>query len=151
MAVPLSEFADKMSDITLVIAKEFTRRATCELFKGAITMPQFLVLNFLSTRGDSRMSDLAHFMGVTTAAMTGIVERLVEGGYVTRLAEPNDRRVIKIKLTAKAAGLVKKVHGQRRQMIMDIFGRLSEKDRQDYLKIITEISGILSNGETKIS
>ena len=90
------------------------------------------------------MSDLAHFMSVSTAAMTGTVGRLVSYGYVIRELEPKDRRVIKIKVTSKGSNIVKKINCQRRQMIIDVFAKVSEHDRSDYLRVLTKIEEVLS-------
>lgn len=139
----LLEFADKMNEIMPSLIREFSRRQANELYKGKITLPQFLILDFLLKKDNSKMSDLAHFMKVTTAAMTGIVERLVKYGYVVRGYEPDDRRIIKIGLTSKGKTLVKRIDEQRRKMIINIFGRLSESDRQDYLRILMNVYNVL--------
>jgi len=141
----LSGFADKMSEILPVIIKEFSRRQAIELYSGRITLPQFLILDFLNRRGEAKMTDLARFMRVTTAAMTGVVDRLVRNKYVQRIHESNDRRVIKVKLSAKGSRLIKKIYQQRRKMIIHIFGRISRSEREEYLRILTHIHGILTN------
>ena len=143
----LLEFADKMNEIMPIVVKEFARRQINELYKGKITLPQFLILELLHREGESKMKDLAYFMKVSTAAMTGIVDRLVKYGYVLRAYDTQDRRIIRIKLTSKGAVLVKKVNQQRRQMIINIFGKISEDERQDYLKILMRIRDILTQGK----
>jgi len=140
----LLEFADKMNEVMPGIIQGFARRQADELYKGKITLPQFLILDFLSQQGESRMTDMAHFMHVTTAAMTGIVDRLVGYGYVARVYDPEDRRIIKIKLTLHGSELVKKINEQRRSMIIKIFGSISGTDRQDYLRILMQIREILT-------
>jgi len=144
----ISQFADRMNEIMPVIMREFARRQVNELYKGKITLPQFLALEFLHRESECKMSALAHFMGVTTAAMTGIVERLVKGGYAARVYDPKDRRIIKIKLTAKGNELVKKINAQRRQMVINIFGKIPETDRQEYLRILMQIKEILTRQES---
>lgn len=139
----LLEFADTINDILPVIMREFAKRQANELYKGKITLPQFLILEFLSRKGGSIMTNLAHFMNVSTAAMTGIVERLVKYGYVLRVFDPNDRRIIKVRMTVKGLTLVKKINNQRRKMVIRIFGRISEVDRRDYLRILMQIREIL--------
>lgn len=141
----LPEFADKIGEIFPVVIKHFLKRQTNELCRGKITMPQFIILNFLGKEGESRMTDLARFMNVTTAAMTGLVDRLVRYSYVARIFDPADRRIIKIKITNKGSLLVKNVNQQKRQMIIDIFGRLSQQERQDYLRIITRVRDVLTS------
>lgn len=140
----LVEFADNLNKIMPLIIKEFARRQVNELYKGKITLPQFLILNFLSQQGESRMTDMANFMGVTTAAMTGIVERLVKYGYVLRIFDPADRRIIKARLTSKGAELVRRINQERRKMIINIFGKISEAERSDYLRILLRIHDVLS-------
>lgn len=139
----LIEFADKMNLIMPVIIKEFARRQVNELYKGKITLPQFLILEFLHRQGQSKMTALANYMDVTTAAITGVVERLVRDSYAVRAYEPKDRRIIKVKLTSKGSNLLKKVNQQRRRMLIKIFGRISQADRQEYLRILMQIKDIL--------
>lgn len=142
--LPLPEFADRLNEIMPVIIKEFARRQTNELYKGKITLPQILVMEFLIREGECKMKTLAHFMRVTTPAMTGIVERLVKYGYCVRAFDPQDRRIVKIRLTPKGAELVKKINFQRRRMMINIFGKISETDRRDYLRILLQIKEILT-------
>lgn len=144
----LSEFADKINEIMPGIIQGFSRRQANELYKGKITLPQFLILDFLIREGESRMTDMAHFMHVTTAAMTGIVDRLVGYSYVTRVYDPEDRRIIKIKLTSHGNNLVKKINTQRRSMVIKIFGGISQGNRRDYLRILLEIKEIFTKEDS---
>jgi len=149
MKMSVQEFADRINVIIPVMIREFARYQVNELSKGRITLPQFLILGFLEKSRETNMSSLAHFMSVSTAAMTGTVDRLVNCGYVIREPEPKDRRVIKIKITSKGRGIIKKINCQRRQMIIDIFAKVSEHDRSDYLRVLTKIEEILSSEQVK--
>ena len=142
--ITLTEFAEKLSEIMPAIMKEFARRQMNELYKGKITLPQFFILEFLHREGELKMTDLAHFMSVTTAAITGIVVRLVRDGYVVRAFDAKDRRIIRVQLTTKGNDLVGKINEQRRQMLFKIFGRITERDRRDYLRILMQIREILT-------
>lgn len=141
--VTLKEFGDKMSAMLPLMIKEFARRQANELYEGKITLPQLLILDFLHRQDAAKMKVLANFMNVTTAAMTGIVGRLVAAGYVKRTYIQDDRRIIKIKLTSKGEELVKKINKQRRQMIINIFSKISDADRQEYLRIWLQIKAVI--------
>lgn len=141
--ISLSGFVDQISEIMPIIMKQFSRYQMNELYKGKITLPQFFILEFLSTNKQSKMKDLAGFMGVTTAAATGIVDRLVRDGYIVRFYEPTDRRIVMVKLTQKGSELVKKIIQQRRQATIKMFSGISEIDRQDYLRILMQIKDAL--------
>lgn len=138
----LPEFADKINEIMPVIVKEFSRRQFSRL--GQISLPQFLILGFLGKEGESKMTGLAHFLRVSTPAMTGIIDRLVRDGYAVREYDSRDRRIIKIRITSKGNRLVKEVMGERRKMVIKIFGKVSEQDRSDYLRVLMRIRDILS-------
>jgi len=142
----IAQFTDKLAEIMPVVMKEFGRRIIDGL-ENKVTLPQVLILEFLERQQESKMKDLAGFMGVSTAASTGIVDRLVKCGYVVRAFDPEDRRVIKIRLTPKGFGLLKQINLQKHRMVMGVFGKVSEEDRRDYLRILTQIKDILlSNG-----
>jgi len=149
MKMSVQEFADRINTIIPVMIREFAKYQVNELSQGRISLPQFLVLGFLEKSGETKMSGLARFMSVSTAAMTGTVDRLVNCGYVIREPEPKDRRVIKIKITPKGRDIIKKINYQRRQMIIDIFAKVSEHDRSDYLRVLTKIEEILSSEQAK--
>lgn len=142
--ISLSKFADRVGSIMSVIMRNFLKQQTAKFYQMKVTIPQFAILNFLGTKGDHKMTDMAKFMNVSTAAMTGIVDRLAKYGYVVRKHDPDDRRIVQVKITPKGADLVKKSFQQRRQMIMDMFGRISQKEREDYLRILTHIKDHLT-------
>lgn len=141
--MPLSEFADKLDELMSVMAQEVVKRQENEVTKGAITFTQLLIMNGLMRKGECRMTDLARSINVSTPAMTGIVDRLVRYGYVSRLSDEHDRRIIKIVLTAKGVEVVKKISGQKREMIMRTFGKISQKERDDYLRILGRIREVI--------
>ncbi len=141
--ISLTHFADKMGEIMPIMMKEFSRCMATDLQRGKVTLPQIMILHFLEVEREAKMKDLARFMGVTMAAMTGIVDRLVKSGHCVRIYDPQDRRIIKIKLTAKGDDLVKSINESKRRMIIKIFGKISETDRHDYLRILLQIKEIL--------
>src|SRR5215469_1061961 len=60
-------------------------------------------LNILSFRGQMTAGELARATGLTTASITGVVDRLEEAGYVTRERDPHDRRRVVVKLVPARA------------------------------------------------
>lgn len=143
----LSGFADKVGELMPVIMREYVRHQGEKFNKLKITMPQFIVLDIIGRRGEYKMSDVAKFLGVTTAATTGIVDRLVREGYLVRKSDPDDRRIIRVKLTSKGAKIVKEMVQIRREITIKIFGMISAAERQEYLKILTHVKDHLAESE----
>jgi DNA-binding MarR family transcriptional regulator len=145
--IPLETFADEVQGLMQDIVKGFLKRESNDLIRGRITMPQFFVLSCLQKKDRVKMSEIAGFLRVTTAAATQLVDRLVRSGHVARDYDPADRRVIRVRLTAKGSRLVQEVRVQKRQSIIEIFGKMSEKEREDYLRILQRIHGIVGMEE----
>ena len=137
--MPISEFADRINEILPFIMRESIRQQAGEFYKTRITIPQFAILDYLHRQGEPKMTDISKMLNVTTAAVTGIVDKLVKYGYVTRKSDPEDRRIIKIKITAKGNDMVKRLIEHRRRMIVDMFSKVSEEERDAYLRILTHI------------
>jgi DNA-binding MarR family transcriptional regulator len=74
-------------------------------FSANLTMSQLKILFSLRINGASGSQELAQMMGVSMATMTGIIDRLVAGDYVSRREDPKDRRVRRIELTPQAVRL----------------------------------------------
>ncbi len=60
-------------------------------------------LNILSFEGHMTAGELAKATGLTTASITGVVDRLEEAGFVTRERDPHDRRRVVVKLVLERA------------------------------------------------
>lgn len=68
------------------------------------TLPRFDVLAALYRQpGGMLMSDLSRFLLVSNGNVTGIIERLVKDGFVSRAAREGDRRASIVKLTEAGA------------------------------------------------
>ena len=135
----LSKFADRLSEMIPAIMREVYKQESDKFYNIKITIPQLVVLEMLTRDGGSRMTDLARSINVTTAAMTGIVDRLVRDGYVIRSSDAKDRRVIKIRPTAKGARVAKSAIEQKKAILRKMFGVISQDDREEYLRILTII------------
>lgn len=56
-------------------------------------------LNAIENSGGLTAGQLASEVGVTTGAITGVVDRLERAGYARRAPDPSDRRRVKIEVT----------------------------------------------------
>jgi DNA-binding MarR family transcriptional regulator len=71
-----------------------------------LTMSQAKALYLVIAAGELRMSDLAARLGITSSTATGLVDRMVELGLLTRHEEPSDRRQVVVAPTAEADATV---------------------------------------------
>jgi DNA-binding MarR family transcriptional regulator len=60
-------------------------------------------LNILSFSGHMTAGELARATGLTTASITGVIDRLEEAGFVSRERDPHDRRRVVVTITLDRA------------------------------------------------
>jgi DNA-binding MarR family transcriptional regulator len=132
-------FADKVNNIMSEIMRGFAKEQTKEFYELKITIPQMAIICLLDRSGELKMTDLAKFMNVSTAAVTGLADRLVRDGYAARVSDPKDRRVVKIKLTQKGRKVADTLNNHRREMTIKVVSKISKADRAHYLRILEQI------------
>jgi DNA-binding MarR family transcriptional regulator len=117
--------ADRLADFVLFTQRSCILNLSTELNKGNISFPQFFLLTYLSSEEYLTMSDIAKKMGHSTAAATGLVDRLEKLAYVERVHAAEDRRKIMVRITAKGVELVSKM---RSEIANDLAGILAGLD-----------------------
>src|SRR5215469_10443063 len=73
----------------------------------------------LLTAGPSVPSDLATQLGLTTGAMTKVLDRLQDAGYITRSADPDDRRRVVITADPKGSAALAASDAPLRERLND--------------------------------
>lgn len=108
-------------------------------------------LNILSFSGQLTAGELAKATGLTTASITGVVDRLEQAGFVRRERDAQDRRRVVIHLdTKRALGTVAPVFGP----MLGAMQRLADEYTDDELRLIVEfyaqLQGILRDHLTRL-
>lgn len=117
--------ADRLADFVLFTQRSCILNLSTELNRGNVSYPQFFLLAYLSSEEYLTMSDIAKKMGHSTAAATGLVDRLEKLGYVERIHAAEDRRKIMVRITQKGVELVSRM---RKEIATDLAGILSSMD-----------------------
>lgn len=68
---------------------------------GVDSLTKLQVVAYVAHNGPSKMVDMAIAFNLSTASMTGIVDKLEASGLAQRHDYPNDRRTFLIRLTEK--------------------------------------------------
>jgi len=73
-----------------------------------ITGPQLWAIKTISLYGRLSLGDLGKRMYSHPSTITGLIDVLEQNGYLARVIDREDRRVVKVQLTPKGQRLVKK-------------------------------------------
>jgi DNA-binding MarR family transcriptional regulator len=85
------------------------------------------------------MKSLAEELGISSPAVTAIVDKLVENGDLARSEDKGDRRIVRISLTSQG----KKSFEKNRSVIYDAFNErtsvLSEAEKADLARLLVKL------------
>ncbi|WP_433235874.1 MarR family winged helix-turn-helix transcriptional regulator [Streptosporangium sp. CA-135522] len=102
----IHQIGEMQRDLGRLLAQN---RPRSPLFDSNLTMRQLKVVMLLSFQDSASGQDLAHHLGVGLGTVTGIVDRLVGHGLVTRREDPHDRRIRRVELTPAGRTLTEQI------------------------------------------
>ena len=95
----------------------------------SLTLPQFDVLAQLHRRPEGMTpGELTRELLVTAGNVTGIVERLVRLGLAERRPVPQDRRAVRVRLTARGRQLMRRIIPRHRRDVAAVLARVPASD-----------------------
>ncbi len=98
-----------------------------------LTMSQFGALFQIRTRGRMGVSDVGDDLGVTSAAASQMLERLVQQGFITRSEDPDDRRVKQIVLTEKGSQLLHQSVQARQEWLKNLATMMTKEESKQVI------------------
>lgn len=107
--------------------------------KHGIAMPHLKLMMKMDKGEGVTVKDLAETLGVSSAAVTQFVDHLVDKGWVERVEDQTDRRLVRVKLSAKAKDHFKKIKDFHFDRMSKIFENLSDKELQQLISLIKKI------------
>ncbi len=108
----------------------------------AVNMSQLKAMTAFSEDSLLSMGELCKMANIKMPSMTEVVDRFEKEGILERIRDNEDRRVVKVKMTAKGKKMHKEVLKRRANELTKMFGVLTTEDRTrlvDSLKNVSEI------------
>jgi DNA-binding MarR family transcriptional regulator len=100
-------------------------------------------LNAIENAGGLTAGQLAAAAGLTTGAVTGVVDRLERAGYARRVPDPGDRRRVKIEVTPefyeRAGAIWGPLHEEWQQTLAARFTAAELSRITEFLRLTTEV------------
>ena len=131
--------AERLADIFTAIQRSFILQLSKELSRGNVSFAQYCLLGFLGQQEHLTMSEIAQRMGHTTAAATGLVDRLEKLGHVHRTHAKEDRRKIQVQITATGLTLVTEVRDDMVTNLIRFLGYLEPGEQKTWVKIYEKL------------
>jgi MarR family transcriptional regulator, organic hydroperoxide resistance regulator len=103
-----------------------------------LSIPQFDVLSTLTEQEGLSQSDLATRLYVTKGNVSGLIDRLVDAGFVERRSAPGDRRSNAVVLTPEGRKVADEGIRLQKAFVADTLGKLQVTDLKVLDSILTQ-------------
>lgn len=105
---------------------EISARAKVELDR-----PAAAILRLLSLQDhDAGVHDVAASLGIEAPSVTRKSQELEEAGMLTRRRDQEDRRIVRLQLTAKGRAAIRRLNAARTELLGEVLDKWSRADRE---------------------
>lgn len=134
---------------TTLIEREVRRRLHDRF---DVTLPRFDLMAQLDRAGNGMtLGELSRRMMVTNGNVTGLVERLVEEGLLSRRHAPNDRRSHIVRLTDRGRRQFRRMAREHEEWVAGLFAGLSRNDITMLLALLAKAKASVTKAARGVS
>jgi DNA-binding MarR family transcriptional regulator len=141
----LRNAAERLADIFTSLQRSFIITLSNKLSLGNVSFPQYHLLGFLAQHDVLTMTEIAQRMGHTTAAATGLVDRLEKLGHAQRTHALDDRRKILVHITKSGSALVQEVRNDMVKNLLVMMEHLEPSEQKAWLRIYEKVFPLCQN------
>jgi DNA-binding MarR family transcriptional regulator len=121
--------AEQSTELRIAIMR-LSRRLRQERTETELSGSQFSTLGWISTEGPLTIGRLAELERVTAPSMNRTVNCLVDAGYATRAASPDDGRKVIVAATPTGEAIVLETRRRRDAWLAKRFAALTPAERE---------------------
>ena len=115
---------DQLLELVVLLNEDMTR----SLAREGLTVPRARLARLIHHEGPATQRALADTLKVTPRNVTGLVDGLVEAGFVARAQHPTDRRATLVSLTERGAVTMAAMDRGHRELAALLFGDMSSRE-----------------------
>lgn len=108
-----------------------------------VTPPQCEALLVLQEFGGLAMGELCQKVGSACSTATDLIDRMERNGYVERVRDTNDRRVIRLRITPKGEEVVAKVQQSSRTHLAEHLKPMDLADKERLIQSLEQLHDLL--------
>ncbi|MDA5107776.1 MULTISPECIES: MarR family winged helix-turn-helix transcriptional regulator [Brevibacillus] len=128
---------EELDQVFVELARFFISHWLLE--EEVVSPKQFILLRVLYDRERSTVSDLAALLKQSNSATTIALNRLVKAGYVNRVRDEQDRRVVWVTLSDKAVPLMERLLSRRRELIAKLMENLTDSELEQFTLYLRKV------------
>ena len=104
-----------------------------------LTPVQFAAMHALRSHPGIDQAQIAALIAYDRATIGGVIDRLEQKGYVSRVVSKRDRRAREVRLTRKGQKILEKVYPLVESLQKDILPGLTRSEREQFSKLARKV------------
>jgi DNA-binding MarR family transcriptional regulator len=120
-----------------------------EIAPRQLTYSQFRLLKVVAMTSARTLGDVATFLGVSNAAASKAVDKLVRRGLLLRSEAETDRRAIELSLTEPSRRLLAAYDTAKNRKLARVFRQLPPKDLRHTAELLDQLSAVIVDHTAK--
>lgn len=138
----MHELIDRFDEFSFIVTRKIVAIMK-EQIGDDLTSDQHLVMRTIHKNGTCTSSQLAEFFYVNRSAITAIINRLSAKGFIKRVPDERDRRVIHLHLTERGKEVVSQGEEKIRNVVGMYLSQLEEEEIASFLKTFEKLANIV--------
>jgi DNA-binding MarR family transcriptional regulator len=135
-----SFYLAKLEWLGPILVRGLKLLTSVEALGQEFSFSQAMILQALTMQRESRMNDLARFLGLSKANASGLVDRLVKKGLIAREHGIEDRRVVFVRLTPKGQTVARGLAKVQRQGLAQMMRRIPEENLKVFIETLEQMA-----------
>ena len=135
-----SFYLSKLEWLSPILVRGLRLLTSVEALGKDYSFSQAMILQTLLMQRESKMNDLARFLGLTKANASGLVDRLAKKGLIARKQGKEDRRVVLVRLTAKGQKAARGLAKVNRQGLTKMMHRVRQQDLKVFIETLEQMA-----------
>jgi DNA-binding MarR family transcriptional regulator len=139
----IPSFGAMLADTSRLLRRRFDTR----LRDTGSTRAQWHAIFKISKQEGMKQAALAEALDVEPITLTRLLDRMEEGGWVSRQADPNDRRARLLYLTDKAHEALPPMRAVAEELYEEALAGLDRAERDQLIHLLSRVRTNLSKGD----
>jgi len=103
-----------------------------------------LVMSFDDDKKPLSVTEISNLLQITPAGVTHLINPLEESGFIVRLPDPNDRRIVLIGLTAKGSAVAEALLLEVQDTLIGLVTYLGEEECRTFIRLMTQVKNFFA-------
>lgn len=142
MSASQAQFTQVLHEWSEVFMGRSMREFTQFMRESGLSMPQFSALFHLRYHGGCGVTDIGSHLGVTNAAASQMIDRLVQQGLLERSVDPNDRRAKQLRLTSDSQALIEGSIEARQRWLAELTTALTPSEQAEIIRALQKLTEV---------